>query len=33
MLSGLRDDVAKLNWKRAEMAEIGQEVGGATVRY
>jgi 4-hydroxy-2-oxoheptanedioate aldolase len=33
MLGGLKDDLAQLNWKRAELAEVGQEVGGATVRY
>jgi 4-hydroxy-2-oxoheptanedioate aldolase len=33
MLSGLKDDINQLDWKRAQMAEIGEEVGGAAVRY
>ena len=33
MLSGLRADLAELNWTRAEMAEIGDGIAGATVRY
>lgn len=33
MLSGLKDDINQLDWKRAEMVETGAEVGGATVRY
>jgi len=33
MLSGLKDDIARLNWMRAEPAEIAEGVGGATVRY
>jgi 4-hydroxy-2-oxoheptanedioate aldolase len=33
MLSGLRADLAQLNWTRAEMAEIGDGVAGAAVRY
>jgi 4-hydroxy-2-oxoheptanedioate aldolase len=33
MLSGLRDDINQLDWKRAELAEIAEGVGGAAVRY
>jgi hypothetical protein len=33
MLSGLREDMAKLNWTRADAAEIGEGVAGAAVRY
>ena len=33
MLSGLRADLAELNWTRAEMAEIGDGVAGEAVRY
>jgi 4-hydroxy-2-oxoheptanedioate aldolase len=33
MLSGLKDDINQLDWKRAQMAELGEEVGGAAVRY
>lgn len=33
MLSGLRDDINQLDWKRAETLEIEESVGGATVRY
>ena len=33
MLSGLKDDINQLDWKRAQMAEIGEQVGGAAVRY
>ena len=33
MLSGLRNDIAQLNWTRSEHLEIEAEVGGAAVRY
>jgi 4-hydroxy-2-oxoheptanedioate aldolase len=33
MLSGLKDDINQLDWKRAQLAEIGETVGGAAVRY
>lgn len=33
MLSGLKDDVSQLNWKRAEMLEVAEGIGGAAVRY
>ena len=33
MLSGLRADLAELNWTRADAVEIGDGVAGAAVRY
>ena len=33
MLSGLRGDMAELNWTRADAAAIEESVGGAAVRY
>ncbi len=33
MLGGLRDDMATLNWKRAEAAEVASSDQGAMVRY
>ena len=33
MLSGLRDDMAKLNWSRSTAGEIADGVAGAAVRY
>ena len=33
MLSGLRADMAELNWTRADAVEIGDGVAGAAVRY
>lgn len=33
MVGGLRDDIAQLNWRRAETSEIEEAVGGAAVRY
>jgi 4-hydroxy-2-oxoheptanedioate aldolase len=33
MLSGLRNDIAELNWAPAEAARTGESVGGAAVRY
>jgi 4-hydroxy-2-oxoheptanedioate aldolase len=33
MLSGLRADLNALDWTRSAPAEIGEGVGGATVRY
>lgn len=33
LLSGLRDDLAALNWSRSPVAQTGEAVGGAAVRY
>lgn len=33
MLSGLKDDIAQLNWRPAEPVTIDEAVGGAVVRY
>ena len=33
MLSGLRADLAELNWTRADAVAIGDGVAGAAVRY
>jgi 4-hydroxy-2-oxoheptanedioate aldolase len=33
MLGGLKDDIARLNWTRADAVEIEEGVGGAVVRY
>jgi 4-hydroxy-2-oxoheptanedioate aldolase len=33
LLSGLRADLNALDWTRSSPAEIGEGVGGATVRY
>lgn len=33
MLGGLKDDIARLDWTRADAVEIEEGVGGAVVRY